>query len=92
MAHELTSSGLTSPFPDKEQLLKNDPVERLPMKPGGASCLQVYAGVRLQFAEVATHTAKVQNIKQHKWFSDFDWEAAESIGRNWPPETPNPIG
>ncbi|CAJ1338704.1 unnamed protein product [Effrenium voratum] len=44
-----------------EQLLKNDPVERLPMKPGG-----------------------VQNIKQHKWFSDFDWEAAENLGLTAP--------
>lgn len=35
-----------------ENLLKNDAVERLPMKPGG-----------------------VKNLTEHKWFSEFDWEA-----------------
>ena len=35
-----------------ENLLKNDSVERLPMKPGG-----------------------VKNLTEHKWFSEFEWEA-----------------
>lgn len=35
-----------------ENLLKNEAVERLPMKPGG-----------------------VKNLTEHKWFSEFDWEA-----------------
>eukprot|EP00929_Paragymnodinium_shiwhaense_P115329 TRINITY_DN840_c0_g2_i3.p1 TRINITY_DN840_c0_g2~~TRINITY_DN840_c0_g2_i3.p1 ORF type:complete len:799 (-),score=304.25 TRINITY_DN840_c0_g2_i3:407-2803(-) len=49
------------PFPPKCQgpvgdlikaLLKKEPSERLPMRPGG-----------------------VQNLKEHKWYSGFDWDA-----------------
>jgi len=52
------------PFPSKCQgsagelindLLKREPSERLPMRPGG-----------------------VNNVKQHQWYSDFDWGKFES--------------
>jgi len=53
------------PFPPKcqgsvgdliKQLLKSEPSERLPVRPGG-----------------------VQNLKSHKWFEGFDWEAMKNL-------------
>merc|ERR1711972_754600 len=53
------------PFPAKCQgavgdliraLLKNEPSERLPMRPGG-----------------------VANLRGHKWFQGFDWEALKKL-------------
>mmetsp|Transcript_3577 Transcript_3577/g.10461 ORF Transcript_3577/g.10461 Transcript_3577/m.10461 type:complete len:801 (-) Transcript_3577:87-2489(-) len=38
------------------QLLKNDPSERLPMRPGG-----------------------VANLRGHKWFDGFDWDAMKAL-------------
>jgi len=39
-----------------EQLLRPEPSERLPMRPGGS-----------------------KNMKQHKWFTDFDWVGMEAL-------------
>jgi len=47
-----------------EQLLRNEPSERLPMRPGGTN-----------------------NIKQHKWFEEFDWEKMKSVSLP-PPYSP----
>jgi len=61
------------PFPPKCQgavgelikaLLKKEPSERLPMRPGG-----------------------VKNMREHKWFSGFDWEAMKE-GKADPPYKP----
>jgi len=40
-----------------EQLLRAEPSERLPMRPGGS-----------------------KNMRQHKWFTDFDWGVMETAG------------
>jgi len=47
-----------------KSLLKQDPFDRLPMRPGGS-----------------------QNIKDHKWFEGFDWDAAKEL-RLEPPYKP----
>jgi len=39
-----------------EQLLRAEPSERLPMRPGGS-----------------------KNMKQHKWFTEFDWGSMEAL-------------
>eukprot|EP00930_Biecheleria_cincta_P088361 TRINITY_DN7758_c0_g2_i1.p3 TRINITY_DN7758_c0_g2~~TRINITY_DN7758_c0_g2_i1.p3 ORF type:complete len:115 (+),score=29.93 TRINITY_DN7758_c0_g2_i1:1-345(+) len=39
-----------------ENLLRAEPSERLPMRPGGS-----------------------KNMKQHKWYSEFDWGAMEAL-------------
>merc|ERR1719203_2622895 len=61
------------PFPVKCQgavgdlikaLLKKEPSERLPMRPGG-----------------------VKNIKSHKWYHQFDWDAMKNLA-NEPPYKP----
>eukprot|EP00747_Dinoflagellata_sp_TGD_P102343 gnl/TRDRNA2_/TRDRNA2_168640_c6_seq3.p1 gnl/TRDRNA2_/TRDRNA2_168640_c6~~gnl/TRDRNA2_/TRDRNA2_168640_c6_seq3.p1 ORF type:complete len:829 (-),score=222.16 gnl/TRDRNA2_/TRDRNA2_168640_c6_seq3:147-2273(-) len=58
------------PFPAKCQgavgdliksLLKKEPAERLPMRPGG-----------------------IKNIKDHKWYSGFDWEGMKNLSLDAP--------